>query len=204
MRVGTVRCGGGFADVSDGEYSGRSVAIKRLRMSEVNSNRAFKVPLINLVRHRRSSYPVFMSRGHRLETLVPSKHLASVGRFCVCRLALPLHRHWLDAQWERGAVHKVRSRSKPPTIGEITCHSLDLPLIHPFLLAFRGHGGRNLSPRTQDCSWRSQRGECSSLGPPLISLTSKAKKHPRWWCRCRSCGGFRTHDYDRSQHCRSI
>ena len=93
VRVGTVRCGGGFGDVSDGEYSGRSVAIKRLRTSEVNSNRAFKVPLINLVRHRRSSYPVFMSRGHRLETLVPSKHLASVGRFCVCRLALPLHRH---------------------------------------------------------------------------------------------------------------
>lgn len=51
--VGRVRCGGGFADVSDGEYLGRPVAIKRLRTSEGDYDKAFKVPLVNLVYRRR-------------------------------------------------------------------------------------------------------------------------------------------------------
>jgi len=47
--VGKVFCHGGFADVSDGEYSGRPMAIKSLRMNEGDSDRIFKVSLLNPV-----------------------------------------------------------------------------------------------------------------------------------------------------------
>lgn len=43
IRVGRVFYHGGFADVRDGEYSGRPVAIKYLRIKEEDSDRAFKV-----------------------------------------------------------------------------------------------------------------------------------------------------------------
>lgn len=47
IRVGIVRCYGGFADVSEGVYMGRPVAIKRLRFgTKEASNKIFKVPQI--------------------------------------------------------------------------------------------------------------------------------------------------------------
>ena len=46
--IGRVCYHGGFADVTDGEYLGRPVAIKYLKMDEENSDRIFKVPLVNL------------------------------------------------------------------------------------------------------------------------------------------------------------
>ena len=52
MRIGRVYYHGGFADVSDGEYSGLPVAIKRLKMNEGDPDRVFKVPSINLVHYR--------------------------------------------------------------------------------------------------------------------------------------------------------
>lgn len=45
-RIGRVHYHGGFADVSDGEYSGLSVAIKSLKMNEGDPDRIFKVPSI--------------------------------------------------------------------------------------------------------------------------------------------------------------
>ena len=51
IRVGKVRYYGGPADVSDGEYLGRPVAVKSLKVYEGDSDRIFKVPSLNLV-HR--------------------------------------------------------------------------------------------------------------------------------------------------------
>ena len=55
IRVGEVFCHSGFADVSDGEYLGFRVAIKRLRMNEGDSDRCFKVPSINCTQCHRSA-----------------------------------------------------------------------------------------------------------------------------------------------------
>ena len=46
IHIKEVQYHGGFADVSDGEYQGRAVAVKCLRM-----NKSFKVFLVNLVNH---------------------------------------------------------------------------------------------------------------------------------------------------------
>ena len=46
-----VRCYGGSADVSDGEYLGNPVAVKRLTMDKGDPEKIFKVPLLNLVYH---------------------------------------------------------------------------------------------------------------------------------------------------------
>ena len=56
IRVGAVCCHSGFADVSDGEYLGFSVAIKRLRMNEGDSDRCFKVPPTNCTQCHRSAF----------------------------------------------------------------------------------------------------------------------------------------------------
>jgi hypothetical protein len=55
IRVGRVRYYGGFADVSDGDYLGCPVAIKRLKM-EGDSDRLFKVLAINLMNYPRSAF----------------------------------------------------------------------------------------------------------------------------------------------------
>ena len=54
IHVGKPRYRGGFADVNDGEYLGRVVAIKQLRTNEGNFDKAFKVSLIDLVYRRLS------------------------------------------------------------------------------------------------------------------------------------------------------
>ena len=51
IRVGRVHYHGGFADVSNGEYSGCPVAIKHLRMSGEGSDRVFKVVSTVLLHH---------------------------------------------------------------------------------------------------------------------------------------------------------
>ena len=55
IHIGRVRYHSGSADVSDGEYLGLPVAIKRLRMNEGESGGIFKVPLISPVHYRRSA-----------------------------------------------------------------------------------------------------------------------------------------------------
>ena len=52
--MGKPRYRGGFADVNDGEYLGRVVAIKQLRTNEGSFDKAFKVSLIDLVYRRLS------------------------------------------------------------------------------------------------------------------------------------------------------
>ena len=47
IHVGRVRYRGGFADVSEGEYLGCPIAVKRLRVNEGDSDHAFKVASVN-------------------------------------------------------------------------------------------------------------------------------------------------------------
>ena len=49
VRIGKIHCHGGFADVSEGEYFGCLVAIKRLKMNEREPDRVFRVRLFGLV-----------------------------------------------------------------------------------------------------------------------------------------------------------
>jgi len=51
IRVGRVFHHGGSTEVSGGEYSGSPVAIKRLKVNEGDSDRAFEVPLVNPAHH---------------------------------------------------------------------------------------------------------------------------------------------------------
>ena len=73
-----VRCHGGFADVSDGEYLGRPVAIKRLKMNGGDSDRIFKVRLCNRPRMT-------------VTQLSPSgcAERSSVGNICPIRTSCP-------------------------------------------------------------------------------------------------------------------
>lgn len=65
VRVGKICCGRGFAVVCDGEYLGCPVAIKYLRTSVEDSDRASKVPPVSLV-----SYPPLTISAHFTQSLV--------------------------------------------------------------------------------------------------------------------------------------
>ena len=56
IHIGRVCHRSRFADVSKGEYSGSIVAIKRLRMNKEDYERVFKVPPVNSLRTRRSTF----------------------------------------------------------------------------------------------------------------------------------------------------
>ena len=71
IRMGRVRGRGGFAEVSDGDYSGFPVAIKRLRTNEGDSGGAFKVRSVDLACYRCS---VFTQRLCR--EIITWKHLS--------------------------------------------------------------------------------------------------------------------------------
>jgi serine/threonine protein kinase len=69
--MGKVCYYGGLADVSHGEYLGRPMAIKRLRMIGEDSDRIFKVPLLNLVHHICSAFTQRLCR-----EIISWKHLS--------------------------------------------------------------------------------------------------------------------------------
>lgn len=75
----------GFADVSYGEYLGLPVAVKSLRTNNGDSPKSFKVFLMHFVYCCCSFHPAILPRSHLLETFVPSKYLAIVRNFCICR-----------------------------------------------------------------------------------------------------------------------
>ena len=80
--------------MSNGEYLGSTVAIKRLHMNDGDSDRIFKVSLIDPTHDHCSALsfrPAIMSGDHRLETSVPSEHFASVRGFYVFRPSLFSH-----------------------------------------------------------------------------------------------------------------
>ena len=88
IRVGNIQDRGGYSEVSDGIYLGFAVAIKDLKTKKDDFDKMFKVGSINLAPSRCSAlnfHPAFLSRDCRLETLIPPKHIASGGGFCVNR-----------------------------------------------------------------------------------------------------------------------
>ena len=100
IRVGRVRCHGGSAEVSDGEYLGGLVAIKCLKVNEGDLDGIFRV-CIMLEQPggfpALSFHPASMSRDHLLEAFVPPQHFTFVGCFGVNRSALFLHSLRVDA-----------------------------------------------------------------------------------------------------------
>ena len=56
--VGNIRCCGGFADIREGEYLGRHVAIKSLRFGMNDSDKIFKVSGLQSTPYRRYSVGV--------------------------------------------------------------------------------------------------------------------------------------------------
>ena len=121
IRVGRVCHHGGFADVSDGEYLGRPVAVKCLKM-EGDSDRIFKVFAVSPVRPRRSVSTVALQGDHQLEAPDPPKHTAFVGSFSVRRLMLFPDYYRVDAQRKYATVCKIQSRDKPVAIGVSVCY----------------------------------------------------------------------------------
>ena len=111
IRVGRVRCHGGSADVSDGEYLGGLVAIKLLKVNGRDLNGTFRVS--TLIQSRGFSalsfHLAFMSRDHLLEAFVPSQHFTLVGRFNVHRPALFLHSLRVDVQRKCNTIREVKS-----------------------------------------------------------------------------------------------
>jgi len=78
--------GGGFADVSKGEYQGRPVAIKQLRIKKKDGfDKAFKVRDHTPPATSQSLTldPAILSGSSHMETLVSPKRVASVGGFGV-------------------------------------------------------------------------------------------------------------------------
>ena len=71
IRIGGVRYYGGSADVSDGEYSGLPVAIKRLKTNEGDSDRVFKVPLTDIAHYCCSAFTQRLCR-----EIIGWKHLS--------------------------------------------------------------------------------------------------------------------------------
>ena len=91
---------------------GCPVAVKRLMTDSRDSDRIFKVPLIHLTHHHRSTlsvHPALMSGDHRLETFVASQYLAFESGFYFYRSASLLHSLGVDAQRECDGVCKVQS-----------------------------------------------------------------------------------------------
>lgn len=84
--VGEHERSGGFADVNKGEYQGRHVAIKQLRIETKDGfDKIFKVREHTHPATSRSFtfHPAPLSGSSHLETLVSPKHAASVGSFRV-------------------------------------------------------------------------------------------------------------------------
>ena len=121
VRVGRACHHGGFADVSNGEYLGDLVAIKRLKMGG-DSDRIFKVLAARLVHPRHSVSTAALQGDHRLETPVPPKHTAFVRDVSVRRLMLFPDYHRVDAQRECDAVCKIQTGGKSVAIGVSVCY----------------------------------------------------------------------------------
>ena len=126
IRVGRIRCHGGSADVSDGEYLGGLVAIKRLKVNEgPDLKGTFRVcttlkpplwfPTLNF-------HPAFMPRDHLLETFIPSQHSSFIGCFAVRRPTLFLRPLRVDAQRKCDAIHEIKSCGKPFATGKSLSH----------------------------------------------------------------------------------
>jgi hypothetical protein len=156
--VGEVEWCGGFADVSKGEYRGRPVAVKHLRIGTMDGfDKVFKVSdcarpgaLQSL-----SSHSETLPGSSHLETLVPPEYLAAAGSFRVeGPPTFPYHLR-VDAQRECDGVHKVQSGGQPFAFGEYRTFQVGVYVLTRQPIAFRGCIRRCIPSRTRDCARRS-------------------------------------------------
>ena len=109
IRVGTVHCHGGFSDVTNGEYLGFPVAIKRLRMCE-DFDGIFKVSTTNPACYRCSTFPQRLCR-----EIIAWKHLSHPNILPLLGISMsqdPLCFHILSEWMSNGNVMQY-ARSNP-------------------------------------------------------------------------------------------
>ena len=109
IHVGEFGWWGGFADVSKGEYRGRTVAIKHLRAGTGDEfDKVFKVGNCTLLNAWQSLTlnQAILSRSPYLEAAVSSEHLASVGSFRIKESPLFSHHIRVDAQRKRDGIRQ--------------------------------------------------------------------------------------------------
>jgi len=129
IHVGQVYYHGGFADVSDGEYLGCPVAIKRLRMNEGDSDRIFKVSLVNLTRCLCSAF------SQRLcQEIICWKHLSHPNILPLLGVSLSAHPRCfrIFTEWMSNGNVIQYARSNPETNRLRLVSSLAVSL-QPFL-----------------------------------------------------------------------
>ena len=153
----------------DGKYQGCNVAIKCLKTDVGDTGRVFKVPLMNIVNHCRSTFVQMFCR-----EVITWKHLShpnilpllgvSISTDTLCLRILTL---WIV----NGNVMQY-ARSNPVAnrlqlVSPLTISSLFISCSSR-IIAFQGHVWRDLSSRPQDHSWGYKRSESDLLEiPPL-------------------------------------
>ena len=114
--VGEFGWSGGFADVSKGEYLGRPVAIKHLRIgTKDESDKVFKVGDCASpgASQSLSFVSAALSGSSRLETFVAPEYLATGGSFCVKTPSIFPHHLRVDAQRKRDGIYRLQSKGQP-------------------------------------------------------------------------------------------
>ena len=119
--VGEFGWSGGFADVSKGEYLGRPVAIKHLRIGTKDEfDKVFKVGDCASpgASQSLSFVSAALSGSSRLETFVAPEYLTAGGSFCVEAPSIFPHHFRVDAQRKRDGIHRFQSKGQPFAPGE--------------------------------------------------------------------------------------
>lgn len=118
---------GGFADVWHGEYAGRKVCIKALRVSQNDTKGLRKVRTRSASTHRRLRYSrsflgaaVIFQRGRGLETVEAPKHRS----FPWCHHRSPAICVRVDAKRHSNRLHHGKSRRESDRLGEFFLQDL--------------------------------------------------------------------------------
>jgi len=110
IHVGRVYYHGGFADVSNGEYLGSTVAIKHLRMGEGDSDRIFKVSSLNLTHYHCSAFSQRLCR-----EIISWKHLTHPNILPLLGVSVSAdpHRFRILTEWMPNGNVMQYARSNP-------------------------------------------------------------------------------------------
>lgn len=109
--AGTAQCSGGFADVWKGEYNGKEVAAKGLRIyltSDLEQIRKAGCPqLVMFINELTAAYIAVLQGGRDLEDALPSECVATIG--CNNDRGSVRDGIGMDEEWEHQRVCEVTS-----------------------------------------------------------------------------------------------
>ena len=181
--------------MSDGEYSGLHVAIKRLKMNEGDSDRSFEVPSFSSARRNHS-----VSTQRFCREIIGWKYLSHPNILPLLGVSVSADPHCFRilTEWMPGGnvVQYAKSNPEANRLGLVSVYSFPrVSCIYQRPVALRGHVWCDPSSRAQDRSRGSQRSKPCVVDPSFALLTSEAGKHPRRQHRRRSCCGFWTHGH---------